>query len=221
MSTPDKTDNGDVSALFNAFEAHLLGDERPSLYFNGLKDAGAFPRTPPFDMLDDLADVPQSPRHHPEGDVWAHTMLVVDNAAQLKSVSAHPRGLMWAALLHDVGKKPTTKMRKGRITAYDHDKAGRDLAELFLRACGQDAAFVRRVGALVRWHMQALYAMRRLPFFNPRAMMAEVDVDEVALLCLADRLGRGPMNAQDIDRERGHITAFIEKSRAAAKKPLA
>jgi len=210
-----QTDVGDRSAVFGEFEKHLMSDEKPSLYFDGLLGAGAFPQWPPFNMLSGLAGVKQSPQHHPEGDVWRHTMLVTDNAAQLKSQSKEPRALMWAALLHDVGKRETTKLRKGRITAYDHDKAGRALAERFLRDCGQDEAFVREVGALVRWHMQALYHARHLPYYDPQAMRAETDIDEVALLCLCDRLGRGPVTAADIEREQSHITAFIRKSRSA------
>ena len=201
------------TAVFHEFETHLLGDEKPSEYFDGLLSAGAFPAWPPFDMLSDLKGVEQSPQHHPEGDVWQHTMLVTDNAAQVKVKSKDPRALMWAALLHDVGKKPTTRIRKGRITAYDHDKVGREMAERFLRECGQDEAFVRRVGALVRWHMQALYAAKQLPFFNPRAMRAEADIDEVALLCLCDRLGRGQVSAQQLMQERREIENFILKSR--------
>lgn len=204
---------GSNTAVFHEFEAHLMGDEKPSEYFDGLLSAGAFPAWPPFDMLSDLAGVQQSPQHHPEGDVWRHTMLVTDNAAQLKVKSKDPRALMWAALLHDVGKKPTTRIRKGRITAYDHDKVGREMAERFLRECGQDEAFVRKVGALVRWHMQALYAAKLLPFFNPRAMRAEADIDEVALLCLCDRLGRGPVSVQQLEKERREIESFIQKSR--------
>ena len=217
MKTQQIASTRDAGAIFADFEKHLIRDDQPSLYFNGLMETGSFPASPPFDLLGGLVGVKQSPVHHPEGDVWAHTMLVVDNAAQLKQASVHPRALMWAALLHDVGKKETTRVRKGRITAYDHDKAGKRLAEQFLRMCGTDEAFVAAVGALVRWHMQALYASRHLPFFNPRAMMAEANVDEVALLCLCDRLGRGPVTAQDVERERAHITAFIEKSRRSGK----
>jgi hypothetical protein len=44
-------------------------------------------------------------------------------------------------------------------------------------------------------------------------MRAESDVDEVALLCLCDRLGRGPVTAQSFEKERLEIGAFIKKSR--------
>ncbi len=207
------TDAGGNARIFIEFEAHLMGDEKPSEYFDSLLDAEKFPSQSPFDILSGLAEVEQSPKHHPEGNVWRHTMLVTNNAAQLKSQSKHPRALMWAALLHDVGKRQTTKVRNGRITAYDHDKAGRALAERFLRECGQDEAFVKMVGSLVRWHMQALYHTRHLPYYNPKAMRAETDIDEIALLCLCDRLGRGPVTAADIAREQAQIAAFIETSR--------
>jgi tRNA nucleotidyltransferase (CCA-adding enzyme) len=210
-----KNNAGGNADIFHEFEAHLMGGEKPSKYFDSLLSAGEFPEQPPFDMLSGLSGVEQSPVHHPEGDVWRHTMLVTDNAAQLKSQSKDPRALMWAALLHDVGKKETTKRRNGRITAYDHDKAGRALAERFLRECGQDEAFVREVGALVRWHMQALYHARHLPYYNPRAMRAETDIDEVALLCLCDRLGRGPVTVQSFEKERREIETFIHRSQTA------
>ena len=202
---------GSKTAVFHEFR-HLMGDEKPSEYFDGLLSAGAFPAWPPFDMLSDLAGVEQSPKHHPEGDVWRHTMLVTDNAAQVKSQSRDPRALMWAALLHDVGKKPTTRIRKGRITAYDHDKVGRELAERFLRECGQDEAFVRKVGALVRWHMQALYAAKQLPFFNPRAMRAEADIDEWRC-CACDRRAAS-CDAQHLCRSAGDRTLYPKERRA-------
>ncbi len=194
------------------FEKHLMEDEKPSVYFNELVNKEAFPAQYPFTLLTDLIGLEQSPVHHPEGDVWNHTMLVVDNAAQMQRLSKEPRALMWAALLHDIGKKETTKLRKGRITAYDHDKAGQRHAVSFLRECGQSDEFAEQVGVLVRWHMQALYATKNLPFFNPKAMNAQTDVNEVALLCLADRLGRGPVTAEQLEREQQQIVSFVEKS---------
>lgn len=71
-----------AQARFAEFDAHLMEDEKPSVYFRALVDGGAFPRQPPFSMLADLIGLEQSPEHHPEGDVWTHTLLVTDNAAQ-------------------------------------------------------------------------------------------------------------------------------------------
>ncbi len=201
-----------AQACFLEFEKHLMADEKPSVYFNELVNKEAFPAQYPFTLLTDLIGLEQSPVHHPEGDVWNHTMLVVDNAAQMQRLSKDPRALMWAALLHDIGKKETTKLRKGRITAYDHDTAGQRLAVSFLQECGQSDEFAEQVGVLVRWHMQALYATKNLPFYNPKAMNAQTDVNEVALLCLSDRLGRGPVTAAQLEREQQQIASFVEKS---------
>lgn len=201
-----------AQACFLEFEKHLMADEKPSVYFNELVNKEAFPAQYPFTLLTDLIGLEQSPVHHPEGDVWNHTMLVVDNAAQMQRLSKQPRALMWAALLHDIGKKETTKLRKGRITAYDHDTAGQRLAVSFLQECGQSDEFAEQVGVLVRWHMQALYATKNLPFYNPKAMNAQTDVNEVALLCLSDRLGRGPVTAAQLEREQQQIASFVKKS---------
>ena len=201
-----------AESCFFEFEKHLMQDDKPSDYFNELIQKEAFPAKDPFTMLTDLIGLEQSPVHHPEGDVWNHTMFVVNNAAMTKRLSKSPRALMWAALLHDVGKKETTKLRKGRITAYDHDRAGEKHVVRFIKTCGESEAFAREVGALVRWHMQALYASKNLPFFNPKAMLAQTDVNEVALLCLCDRLGRGPVSAEGIEKEQHQIAAFVEKS---------
>ena len=200
--------------IFEEFDKHLMEDDQPSAYFDALMTRGAFPKLYPFDMLRKLAGTEQSPKHHPEGDVWAHTMQVTDHAAREKVRSKDARVLMWAALLHDIGKPGTTRMRRGRITAYDHDKEGGPLAARFLAACGQEGAFAAEVCALVRWHMQPLFALKSLPFFDPKTMAAQTDIDEVAILGLCDRLGRGVMTQEDIDAERRSMDVFVDKCRS-------
>ena len=118
---------------------------------------------------------------------------------------------MWAALLHDLGKASSTRMRKGRITSYDHDKLGEKLAEKFLKEFTTDEEFIRRVGKLVRWHMQILFVVKGLPFADIKKMSAEVSIQEVALLGLCDRLGRGNMTRdKKLDVEKS-IARFLEE----------
>lgn len=193
------------------FEEHLMKDVKPSSYFNDLLSSAAFPESYPFNLLAGLALVPQSPVHHPEGNVWNHTMLVVDNAARRRNLSKDARAFMWAALLHDLGKIPTTKLRKGKITAYEHDVEGEKLAKDFLRACTDDAALTKSVCALVRWHMQLLYVTRRLPYSDLKRMTSQTDADEVALLAFCDRLGRGELSEQAIEAELENIGYFLDK----------
>jgi putative nucleotidyltransferase with HDIG domain len=198
----------DIQAFFNEIEMHLMEDKRPSRFLDLAADRPEM-RAFPFIYIKRLEGVEQSPVHHPEGNVWNHTLIVVDQAAERKDRSETPRVFMWAALLHDIGKAVTTRMRKGKITAYDHDKAGERLAFEFLKACGQEEDFIKGVAALVRWHMQALFVINGLPFAEVDEMKRHVSVREVALLALCDRLGRAVDS--DTAKEEEDIRRFIEK----------
>ena len=76
-----------------------------------------------FPELEQLIGVEQDPVYHPEGDVWVHTMEVVDRAAAFRDRVADPYAFMLLALTHDMGKAVTTEFIKGRIHAYEHDRA--------------------------------------------------------------------------------------------------
>lgn len=194
--------------LFNEIERHLLEDSRPSEYLNGLLMNDLFRNEHPFRFLARLSKVEQSPKHHPEGNVWNHTMLVVDNAAQVKSKSSNIRVFMWAALLHDIGKATTTRLRKGRITSYDHDKEGEKLVHEFFKGFTDDEDFIEKVAKMARWHMQILFVTNKLPFQDIKTMKSETDVNEIALLGFCDRMGRGM--EQDAQKEIDTMEHFIK-----------
>lgn len=196
---------------FKELDEHLLNDEKPSIYLRQIEEAGLFLDTYPFTMLGNLKKVEQSPEHHPEGNVWEHTLLVVDLAAEGRPASEDARVLMWSALLHDLGKARTTKVRKGRITAYDHDKQGAVLAADFLHEFTDDGEFIKKVSQMVRWHMQILFVNKKLPFADIDRMITEVSIEEIALLSLCDRLGRGNMNEKNRQAEIENIGDFMRE----------
>ncbi|KXZ39729.1 HDIG domain-containing protein [Alkalithermobacter thermoalcaliphilus JW-YL-7 = DSM 7308] len=197
--------------LFKEMENHLMNDEKPSIYFNYLLKNEKLFKQYPFNLISDLEKIPQSPVHHPEGSVWNHTMLVVDNAAKRKEDSKNPKVFMWAALLHDIGKGKTTKVRKGKITSYEHDTVGKELTIEFLEHFIDDKIFIKDVSNMVRWHMQTLFVVKDLPFADIKKMVSEVSIDEIALLSLCDRLGRGQMTDEKMNEERENIKAFLLK----------
>ena len=196
---------------FSEFDDHLMTDNKPSNYFSELSKTGLFKVKYPYTLLGDLMEVPQSPEHHPEGSVWNHTMLVLDNAGERKHLSQNPKVFMWSALLHDLGKASTTKLRKGKITSYDHDKWGERLSMKFLKEFSSDDGFINQVAKMVRWHMQILFVVKGLPFADIGRMASEVSIDEVALLGLCDRLGRGDMTINKRKEEEKNIKTFLEK----------
>lgn len=182
-----------------------MHDEKPSVYLNSIYD---MLNQYPFNMLHRLRHTEQSPQHHPEGNVWNHTLLVVDEAAKVRQVSRDSYVFMWAALLHDIGKPATTRIRKGKITAYDHDKEGAALSKEFLRQFSDDGEFIQKVSDLIRYHMQMLFVLNNLPYSDIRGMKRHTDIQEVALLCYCDRMGR---TNSDHNKEEANLRLFLEK----------
>ncbi|MCT4594134.1 MAG: HD domain-containing protein [Anaeromicrobium sp.] len=203
----------ELQNIYEDFEKHLMEDELPSIYFNRIFKEEPTLSKYPFTMLSDLKKIEQSPKHHPEGNVWNHTMLVVDNGALRKDNSTNPKAFMWAALLHDIGKVPATKIRRGRITAYDHDKFGEKMSKDFLKELGADEHIINMVSKMVRWHMQILFVVKNLPFANIKRMVAETNIDDMALLSLCDRLGRGLTSKEAIAAQEKNVEIFINKCR--------
>jgi len=112
--------------VFGEIEKLLLKARRPSIGLGLLKEWGMLPTVAP--ELVPLEATAQDPGWHPEGDVWAHTLQVVDAAADLRDGLGddQPRQLavMLGALCHDLGKPPTTRFEDGRIRSPGHEEAG-------------------------------------------------------------------------------------------------
>lgn len=192
--------------LFSEINNHLLRDITPSKYITAIIEHPLFMEYP-FHMLYKMKKTGQPPQHHPEGNVFQHVLLVIDEAAKVKGKSKNQKVFMWAAMLHDIGKPPTTRIRNKRVTSYDHDRIGAKLAEDFLLYFKQEASFIRAVSALIYYHMQILFVVKN----NSRADLAgikkNVDLEELALLGLCDRLGRKINNKAE---EEDNIKRFIE-----------
>jgi tRNA nucleotidyltransferase (CCA-adding enzyme) len=110
--------------IFGEIEKLLMKARRPAIGFGLLRDWGLLKTVAP--ELLPLIDTPQEPEWHPEGDVWIHTMLVIDRAVAEITNLDPPRALtvMLAALCHDLGKPPTTRFEDGRWRSRGHEEAG-------------------------------------------------------------------------------------------------
>ena len=101
----------------------------------------------------------QSPKYHGEGDVWTHTMMVLDymrNMDEYKSLTDCEKNILdFACVLHDVGKTTCTEIEDGEIVSKGHSVKGEGIARRLLWAAGfnADGMFFREaVCALVRHH---------------------------------------------------------------------
>jgi tRNA nucleotidyltransferase (CCA-adding enzyme) len=110
--------------VFGEIEKLLLKARSPSLGFTLMSEWGMLPVLAPELMA--LADTPQDPEWHPEGDVWTHTLLALDQAALLLEGLERPRALavMLGELCHDLGKPSTTRFEDGRTRSRGHEEAG-------------------------------------------------------------------------------------------------
>jgi poly(A) polymerase len=115
-----------------------------------------------------LQGVTQPPEFHPEGDVWVHTLAMLEGFDEtVRAMPAVlPRGLRgdaderavlgWAVLLHDVGK-PGTRVEGERICFHGHDALGVDLAERILTRLRRPGKLIRPVLALIGGHMRFVH----------------------------------------------------------------
>lgn len=130
----------------------LLKGKKPSLFFEVLRRAGGLDAW--FPELKALIGLEQDPKFHPEGDVWTHTMEVLDRAAAYRSVAEKPYAFMLLALTHDFGKALTTEKINGRIHSYDHEIKGLTLIEEFLRRITNEKDVISYVLNMVPLHMK-------------------------------------------------------------------
>jgi tRNA nucleotidyltransferase (CCA-adding enzyme) len=113
-------------------EKWLLLARRPALGLQAARDLGVAEKLWP--EIHALIACPQDPVAHPEGDVFIHTGMVLDEARKLIDDLARPKrvAVMLAALCHDLAKPYTTKLESGRIKAREHEAMGVTITERFL-----------------------------------------------------------------------------------------
>src|SRR5271157_4397142 len=147
--------------------------------------------------IDRMHGVEQPPEFHPEGDVWIHTLLLLEKLPPRCS-----RALAWGALLHDVGKPPTFRVAPDRIRFDGHVEVGTRMAEEICHRLHFSNEDTRQIAALVANHMRfadvermkesTLKRFLRLPRFDEHLALHRID-------CLSSH---GNLSLYDFVRER-------------------
>ena len=150
-----------------------------------------------------MKGVQQPPEFHPEGDVFVHTLLLLDNLP-----NPCPLTLAWGALLHDVGKPPTFRVAPDRIRFDGHVEVGVKMAEKICRDLRFSNDETEQILALVDNHMRFGHATRmkestlkrflRMPAFDEHLALHRAD-------CLASHRNLGTY--EFIQQKRAEIPA--------------
>lgn len=196
----------------------------PSCGLRFLAASGWIARYPELVALDGC---PQDAEWHPEGDVWTHTLLVTDRAAELAErdglAEDDRRVLLLAALCHDLGKPETTLEDAGRIRSPNH-AACTGTMQAMLDRLGSPPRTAARVVALGRQHLSHMSFqgsarhVRRLA----RALGEDGEtIEMLARLVEADHSARPPLPGGLPEP----MVAIVELAReletaAAAPRPL-
>ena len=206
----------------HASEIHAVSAERIREELTKLLTEGSARRG--FELLDELAllsevlpevaalkGVPQPPQYHPEGDVWIHTLLM------LEALPAQPSPtLAWGTLLHDVGKPPTFRPASetgDRIRFDGHVEVGVHMTEEICRRLRFSKDDTHQIQALVANHMKfkdvsqmrtaTLKRFVRLPQFAEHLELHRLD-------CLSSH---GKLDAYET------VRTFLARTPAAEVKP--
>src|ERR1043166_7180922 len=177
----------------------LLLARKPSVGFALALELGIVEKLWP--ELKALDGCPQEPEWHPEGDVWVHTLQVIDQARARVDDLPRPQQLamMLGAVCHDLGKPATTRFSDGRIRSLDHEEQGVPPAASLL-----DRLNIHSIdGYDVRAQVLGLTAQHLKPGSGYkvrdevgdgafRRLAAKVDLELLARLAKSDCLGREP-----------------------------
>lgn len=192
----------------------LLSGLKPSRGLGFMLDTGMLRF---FPELAALVDCAQDPEWHPEGDVWTHTLMAVDEARQF-FMKEPDMTVMWATLCHDLGKPSTTRFEDGRVRSKCHEMEGVAPASAFLGRMKAPNALVDAVCALVSVHLAPATfcgkqpagpgAYRRLAL---KLAQGGTDMTTLWLVSRADHFGRTTPDA--IAREFKSGDEFLRKAK--------
>lgn len=199
--------------IFEEFKKLFLKSQKPSIGLNLLKELEVLVY---FPELKALIDCIQDEEYHPEGDVWTHTLMALDELAKIlneEKIDDEYRKLylFYGILCHDFGKPFCTKEINGKITSYKHESLGIEPTISFLERLTNEKKFVQIVCSLVKNHLvpfqlyladSSLKAIKRLSL--------KVNIEDLCLVCLADCLGR---DIKDKEKCSKAINWVLEKAK--------
>lgn len=175
--------------VMGELEKALQKAARPSVFFEELRRMRQLSVW--FPELEALIGVRQNPAYHPEGDVWTHTMQVLDASAGLRDRALKPQWLLLAALCHDLGKAVTTQEINGVLHAYGHETKGMRLARQMIKRLTNEQKLTEYAVNMTALHMAPNLLVGGGARVNSYMKLFDRSVcpEDLLLLARADYLG--------------------------------
>jgi tRNA nucleotidyltransferase (CCA-adding enzyme) len=180
--------------VYGEWRKLLLKAEKPSKGFELMRALGITNRY--FPEIHALIDTKQSPVWHPEGDVWVHTMMCVDEMVQLCKNEVEDKTLhlkyMFAILCHDLGKAThTTVDEEGHIRSIGHEEAGLEPTKTLMYRLMDEHGFIQSLLPLVEHHLKPSQFYRAKSGNKAiRKLATKVNIEALIVVAKADFLGR-------------------------------
>lgn len=195
--------------VFEEFKKLFLKSKRPSIGFELLKNLGILKHFPELEVL---VGCIQDKEYHPEGDVWVHTLMTIDELAKIKTgVEYRDLYLFYGILCHDLGKPFCTQEINGHITSYKHEALGVEPTQTFLQRLTNEKKFIEKVVPLVKNHL-APFQLYKAEFSTKavKRLSLKCNIEDLCLICLADCKGRTIPDKDKCDKA---IEWVLEKAR--------
>ena len=182
--------------VFGEFKKAIQA-RKPSIFFNILKKANVLEVH--FKEINDLVDVLQPEKYHPEGDAYNHTMLVLDKAAELTDNIE----VRFAALVHDLGKGVTPKEEYPHH--YGHDEKGVELVAKLGKRLKMPNTWIKCGKISAKEHMRGgiFYKMKpaKQVDFIEKISKSTLGLNGMQIIVIADKTSSRNIDNENINFE--------------------
>lgn len=202
-------------SLRNEIE-QILNSNNPLADLDSLMESGRMQEILPEIVLLGSESGEQDCCWHPEGSAWQHTKLVIE---ELRLQDADFI-LLFAGLLHDIGKPATQKrLAEGKITNDNHAKVGAEIAGRICQRFGFEKQETFQVTELVRLHMQ-LHFLAQERIGKLCEILERSDIDNLIKLQHADVMGTGRVNRSQSSHKQFLLAKLAELQDVISRPPL-
>jgi tRNA nucleotidyltransferase (CCA-adding enzyme) len=196
--------------VFEEFKKLFLKSNKPSKGLTLLKELGILKYFPELKALDGCI---QDKEYHPEGDVWIHTLMTLDEMAKYKTGDEYrDLYLFYALLCHDLGKPFCTEITdEGRVTSHKHESLGVEPTISFLSRLTDEKKFIEKVVPLVKNHLAPFQLFKAESSIKAvKRLSLKCNIEDLCIVCLCDCKGRTIPDKDKCDKA---ITWVLEQAR--------